>query len=216
MPIFNHSFKVNILIFYLNHLDNTEKKILTAATTVFRKRGFSATRMEELAKEADVNKALLNYYYRSKEKLFQKVFQAAIREFFKKVMKLLGSDLPLDMKVYKAVDLYTRMLLENPDLPIFIMSEIREFPSQFTDTFMLSRKPLKKLEQQLQEAYSQNFIRKTSVYTFLMNLLGLTVFPFIAEPLAKNLFQLDRDSFEKEILARKKILPGMIIQTLKP
>ncbi len=198
-------------------MDNTEKTILKAATNVFRKRGYAGARMEELAREADVNKALLNYYYRSKEKLFQKVFEEAIQEFLSKVIRLLSSDLPLDMKVYKAVDLYTRMLLNNPDLPIFILSELREFPKHLTDLFQSSEaKPFEKLEQQLQHAYKQNHIRKTSVYTFMMNLLGLTVFPFVVEPLARNLFQMDRDSFEQEILKRKKILPEMIIQTLKP
>ena len=198
-------------------MDNTEKTILKAATNVFRKRGYAGARMEELAREADVNKALLNYYYRSKEKLFQKVFEEAIQEFLSKVIRLLSSDLPLDMKVYKAVDLYTRMLLNNPDLPIFILSEIREFPKHLTNLFQSSEaKPFEKLEQQLQHAYKQNHIRKTSVYTFMMNLLGLTVFPFVVEPLARNLFQMDRDSFEQEILKRKKILPEMIIQTLKP
>jgi len=196
-------------------LDNTEEKILNAATQVFRKRGYTGARMEELANKAGVNKALLNYYYRSKEKLFQKVFEAAIKQFINKVVRLLAGDLPLDMKIYRAVELYTRMLLDNPDLPIFVLSEIREFPSHFSKMVMASL-PFEKLEKQLREAHEQNLIRETSVYTFLMNLLGLTVFPFIVAPLAMKLFQMDREAFEDEIHARRKMLPGIIIQTLKP
>ena len=173
--------------------------------------------MEELAKEAGVNKALLNYYYRSKERLFQQVFEDSMREFLQKVVFLLGGDLPLDMKVYKAVDLYTRMLLEHPDLPIFILSEIRQFPDhidEFIGTRMTSA--LNILESQLIQAHENGLIRKTSVFTFLMNLLGLTVFPFMTFAMTIRLLKMEPEDFKKELLKRKQDLPNMIIQTMKP
>ena len=217
MIIINHSFKTYVLYFYLNLLDNTEKKILNAATTLFQRKGYSGAKMEALASEAGVNKALLNYYYRSKERLFQKVFENSIREFLQKVLSLLGGELPLDMKVYKAVDLYTRMLLEHPDLPIFIISEIRHFPDHIGEFI---RKPmattLQVLDEQLAEAHKKGLIREISAFTFFMNLLGLTVFPFIISPLTTHLFKMQGDDFKNEILKRKQQLPNMIIQTMRP
>jgi TetR/AcrR family transcriptional regulator len=197
-------------------LDNTEEKILTAATRVFQRQGYSGARMDKLAKEAGVNKALLNYYYRSKEKLFQKVFELSMKTFIQKLSQLLQSDLPLDMKIYKAVDLYTRMLLENPELPLFIISEIREFPLHVENMLQpMMEKSLVVLEKQLEEAHQAGQIKRTTVYTFMMNLLGLTVFPFVVAPLALRLFGMDAAAFKERIIERKKQLPEMIIQTLK-
>ncbi len=200
----------------INQKDNTEEKVLSAARIVFLKRGYTGARMEGIAKTAGVNKALLNYYYRSKEKLFKQVFQEAFREFIQDVIKLLGSDLPLDMKVYKIVDFYTYMLLKNPDLPIFVLSEMREGPDMLADVFLkYGNFPLDILEEQLAEAHEAGYIKRTSVYTFLMNLMSLTVFPFIVSPLMENLFKWDKNEFREIIMERKKVLPEMIINTFK-
>ena len=200
----------------INLKDNTEEKVLSAARIVFHKSGYAGARMEEIAKVAGVNKALLNYYYRSKEKLFKQVFQEAFREFIQDVIKLLGSDLPLDMKIYKIVDFYTHMLLKNPDLPIFVLNEMREGPDRLADVFLeYGNFPLDILEDQLTKAFEAGHIKSTSVYTFLMNLMSLTVFPFIVSPLMENLFKLEKDEFRQVIMERKKVLPEMIINTFK-
>ncbi len=200
----------------INQEDNTEKKILAAARTVFHKRGYTGARMEEIAKTAGVNKALLNYYFRSKEKLFKKVFQEAVHEFIRDIVKLLGGDLPLDMKIYRIVDLYTRMLLKNPDLPIFVLSEIREQPERLADMFLMKGDlPFIMLENQLKKAHEDGHIKRTSVYTFLMNVMSLTVFPFVSSPLMKNIFKMEESEFRDLILERKKTLPEMIINTFK-
>ena len=200
----------------INQEDNTEKKVLIAAREVFHKRGYTGARMEEIAKTAGVNKALLNYYYRSKEKLFKQVFQEAVHEFIKDVVKLLMGDLPLDMKIYRIVDLYTHMLLKNPYLPIFVLSEIREQPERLADVFLIKGDlPFETLENQLNQAHEDGHIKRTSVYTFLMNLMSLTVFPFISSPLMRNIFKMDESDFKRVILERKKALPRMIINTLK-
>ncbi len=200
----------------INQEDNTEKKILAAARTVFHKRGYTGARMEEIAKTAGVNKALLNYYFRSKEKLFKKVFQEAVHEFIRDIVKLLGGDLPLDMKIYRIVDLYTRMLLKNPDLPIFVLSEIREQPERLADMFLMKGElPFIMLENQLKKAHEDGHIKRTSVYTFLMNVMSLTVFPFVSSPLMKNIFKMEESEFRDLILERKKTLPEMIINTFK-
>ena len=71
---------------------NTEQKILDAAKEVFQKKGMTGARMQEIADKAGINKALLHYYYRTKEKLFEKAFEAAFSLFYPKVKKMLISD----------------------------------------------------------------------------------------------------------------------------
>lgn len=201
----------------INQIDNTEDKVLDAARTVFRRKGFSGARMQEIARTAGVNKALLNYYYRSKEKLFKRVFEEAFREFIPTVLKVLDGDLPLDMKIYKTVDIYTRMLINNKDLPLFVLNEIREHPDKVVDLFPSGESfAFKNLEAQLQSEYRNGMIRKITTPMFLLNLLSLTVFPFIVEPVLRNVMHMTEENYLSLIMERKKMVPNMIIESLRP
>src|SRR6187402_3423361 len=108
---------------------STEEKIKLAARKVFTQKGFSAARTRDIADEAGINLALLNYYFRSKQKLFEQIM-------FEKVQLLFGHLAPalfdpttsLDIKIERMVTLYIDMIIENPDLPIFVLSEIRNHP----------------------------------------------------------------------------------------
>ena len=173
--------------------------------------------MDGIAKTAGVNKALLNYYYRSKEKMFQQIFEEDFGQFLFGVMKLLDGGLPLDVKIYKVVDMYTKMLGKNPDLPLFILSEIRENPDRLVHIISQDREnPFENLEEQLEQEFAKGRIKRTSVPMFLMNLLSLTVFPFLVKPVLSRVFQMDEESFQNLILERKKIVPKIIINTLLP
>lgn len=201
----------------INQLDNTEDKVLYAARIVFQKKGYSGARMEEIANTAGVNKALLNYYYRSKEKLFRQVFEEAFSEFIPTVINILNGDLPLDMKIYRTVDVYTRMLLKNKDLPMFVLNEIRENPNKIEELLMTKKHlTFQKLEQQLYEEYEKGTIVETTVHTFLINLLSLIVYPYIVQPMMSRMFDIDDKKFEELMLERKNALPAMIIETFRP
>ena len=201
----------------INQLDNTEDKVLYAARIVFQKKGYSGARMEEIANTAGVNKALLNYYYRSKEKLFMQVFEDAFSEFIPTVINILNGDLPLDMKIYRTVDVYTRMLLKNKDLPMFVLNEIRENPNKIEELLMTKKHlTFQKLEQQLYEEYEKGTIVETTVHTFLINLLSLIVYPYIVQPMMSRMFDIDDKKFEELMLERKNALPAMIIETFRP
>ena len=201
----------------INQSDNTEDKVLHAARIVFQKKGYSGARMEEIANTAGVNKALLNYYYRSKEKLFRQVFEEAFSEFIPTVINILNGDLPLDMKIYRTVDVYTRMLLKNKDLPMFVLNEIRENPNKIEELLMTKKHlTFQKLEQQLYEEYEKGTIVETTVHTFLINLLSLIVYPYIVQPMMSRMFDIDDKKFEELMLERKNALPAMIIETFRP
>lgn len=193
----------------------TEVSILKAAREVFRKKGFSGAKMEEIAKEAGINKALLHYYFRSKQNLFDQVFAEAIATIFPKLISTLMSDLPLDMKIYRVVDYYTNTLIKNRDIPLFVLSEIRQNPGHMLE--MVSKKGLDHsiLDKQLREEAEKGNIRKISVATFFANLLGLTLFPFITEPLIKGIFNMSDKEFDDFLEERKNELPSMILKTIK-
>lgn len=196
--------------------DSTEAKIIASAREVFKKKGFAGARMEEIAQEAEINKAMLHYYYRSKQKLFENVFAYSFREFFQKIVEILNSEIPLDSKIYKLVDFYTSFLLSNRDLPIFILSELR---FQNLDSFVKIKDQagfsLQNLELQLAEEHRKGNIIQTNAISFFQNVIGLTVFPFVSEPLLKNVANMNDEQFIAFVKNRKKEIPTIIIGYLK-
>lgn len=190
---------------------STEEKIKAAARTVFTKKGYAATRTRDIAEEADINLALLNYYFRSKEKLFELVMMEKMASFFGTIAPILAdTSLTLEEKIELATEKYTLVLMANPDLPLFILSEIRMNPEQF-----VTRLPLEKILEshfikQLQE-------RRPDVHPlhYLMSLLGLTVFPFIVKPLLDAAGVLNEKAFNSRAEERIALIPKWMNAILK-
>ena len=114
---------------------DTEQRILDAAHAVFLRRGTAGARTQEIAKEAGVNSALLHYYFRSKERLADAVFQRAAGELLPTVIRILGSDAELETKVEQVVDVELRQLLKTPYLPGYILSELAHHPERVRQLF---------------------------------------------------------------------------------
>ncbi|KGO95835.1 TetR/AcrR family transcriptional regulator [Flavobacterium enshiense] len=188
-----------------SHTDtNTEEKIIAAARKVFLSKGFSGTRTRDIAEEAGINLALLNYYFRSKQKLFELVMQ-------EKIQKLLGSLLPifnnnatsLEDKIALIVDNYIEILSESPDLPIFVLNEIRKknfqiVPKSDLGTVIMQSSFIKQLQE-----------RRTDInpVQFLLSILGMIIFPFVAKPLLDYNGLAKEDIFLSLMQERKKLIP---------
>ena len=122
---------------------STEEKILEAARVVFTKKGFAGTRTRDIAELSGINLALLNYYFRSKEKLFKVVMIEKMQKLFGVISPALNdANTTLEQKVTLIVNLYADMLIKNPDLPIFVLRELNlnseAFGSGFHPHKMLS------------------------------------------------------------------------------
>src|SRR6478672_10679750 len=87
---------------------DTERRILDAAHVVFLRRGTAGARTQEIAKEAGVNSALLHYYFRSKARLAEAVFQRAAGQLLPAIVRILSSDAELEAKVEQVVDVELR------------------------------------------------------------------------------------------------------------
>jgi AcrR family transcriptional regulator len=190
---------------------STEEKIKVAARTVFTKKGYAATRTRDIAEEAGINLALLNYYFRSKEKLFELIMMEKISNFFGVVGPLLNdTSRTLEQKISSIAGNYIDLLNDNPELPLFILSEIRMNPDQFATRVPLSQVAASHLFKQLRE-------KKPDVkpIQFLMNLLGLTVFPFIMKPVLVQSGLLNEKAFETQMMQRKELIPKWMKLILK-
>src|SRR5215510_10944602 len=117
---------------------HTEQRILDAARTVFVRHGTAGARMQEIAQEAGVNQALLHYYFRSKERLAQAVFQQLAQRLFPALIETLGSDLSLDEKIERLVAIYLDNLSRSPFLPGYLLSELHYHPERFEQLLSLA------------------------------------------------------------------------------
>lgn len=189
----------------------TEEKIKEAAGIVFTKKGYGNARTRDIAEEAGINLALLNYYFRSKEKLFNIVMAERIDKLFSVLAPVLNDQsTTLEEKLDKITDNYITMLLEHPDLPIFVLSEIRSNPDQLANRLQ-ARKHL------TESVFIQQLKAKRSdihPFHFLMNLLGMTLFPFIAKPVLQPIIG-GEDNYRMIMEQRKKLIPGWIKMMLE-
>ena len=178
---------------------STEEKIIEAARKVFTQKGYAATRTRDIAEEAGINLALLNYYFRSKEKLFQLVMAEKMQQLFSVILLTVNNEeLTLDRKIEILAENYINLLIENPDLPIFILSELRVNPEGFKDKIQ-AQKILQNssLVRQIREKRPN-----VEPVHFIVSLLGMTIFPFIARPI---LFS-DTSKFNTLMEERKKLI----------
>ncbi len=195
---------------------STEEKVLEAARSIFHQRGFAGARMEEIARKAGINQALLHYYYRSKENLFDEVFKEAVMGFLPRLTEILGADMPLDMKVYKVVDFYCNTLIKNRDIPVFVLAELRQNPAKVVTLISeQAQLSLTKFVAQIESEAAQGNIIPVDPKHFFANLVSLTIFPFVAEPLLKRMFNLDDNGFQGFIKERKRVIPEILLASLK-
>lgn len=188
---------------------STEEKIKDAAKRVFQKKGFAATRTRDIAEEAGLNLSLLNYYFRSKEKLFELIMLETIFEFAKSLILVLNDeDSSIIQKVEIVADRYIDFIKKQPELPIFILSESRNNIGN-----VLENLPVKEilsnsvLVRQLKEKVEKGEMQEVNYVHFIMNVLGLIIFPFVAQPLIMGGTSMSSEEFIQMMEERKVLIP---------
>ncbi|NQU87614.1 MAG: TetR/AcrR family transcriptional regulator [Mariniphaga sp.] len=195
--------------------DNTEQKILNAAQNVFMKKGMDGSRMQEIADEAGINKALLHYYFRTKQKLFEAIFKRLFKKAFPSIREMIFSDLPFDKKIETFIDKYMDILLKNPYLPLFILKEINRDP-QFLASVIRSQgvnptEVFKSFEKEMEKGT----IRKMDPKDLLINMLALSIFPIAARPLMTEMFfNGNKNEYKKFLLERKNTVKEFILNSI--
>ena len=183
---------------------STEDKILLAASKVFTEKGFSGTRTRDIAEEAGINLALLNYYFRTKEKLFEQVMKVKIVLLFGQIIPIVTNEkTTLEEKIDLASEKYFDILSKNPNLPIFILSEIQKKTSDI--------KSILPFEKVLNNSIIIKQIkeRKPEVdpFHYLLNFLSMTAFPFVVKPILQSFDIMNDGEFQKFVKERKTLVP---------
>ncbi|MBF6629210.1 MAG: TetR/AcrR family transcriptional regulator [Proteiniphilum sp.] len=187
----------------------TEQKILKAADKIFTQKGYAATRTRDIAEEAGTNLALLNYYFGSKERLFKYVVQGKLKMLLGAMGPALSDgQISLEEKISLITENYTSLLLENEELPIFILNELtvnRELFAKITQNTRQIAQPV--IEKQLKERGIE-----ISATDLIINVLSMTLFPFVAKPLITSSGLVKEEEFVEFVTERKKKIIEWIIK----
>ncbi|WP_316841760.1 TetR/AcrR family transcriptional regulator [Pedobacter gandavensis] len=192
---------------------STEEKIKEAATKLFIEKGFAATRTRDIATEAGINLALLNYYFRSKEKLFEVVMTESLALFLRGLEEILNDvNTVLKDKIAGVASHYIDLLKKHPDLPLFILTEIKANPSRLEADLSI-QEMLKESNFYKQLEATTN--KKIAPMHLIMNMLGILVFPFVGSPVLRGEDEQSKTEFDQLMEERKYWIPIWMEAMLK-
>jgi TetR/AcrR family transcriptional regulator len=193
----------------------TEQRILEAARREFLRHGLEGTSMQQIADAAHTNKSLVHYYFRSKEKLFNQIFVQAFQNFMPKIEEILTTDIPFFEKIEKIVDNYIDLLKNNNFLPAFILHEINRNPDRLYKLMQDIRIQPEKFIKMIQLETRKDNIRINDPRHFIINILAMCIFPFVARPLLQRVFFQGNDSaYENFLMERKKEITQFVIHSI--
>jgi TetR/AcrR family transcriptional regulator len=195
--------------------EKSEDKIREAAKRVFLKKGFDGTTSRDIAKEADMNIALTNYYFRSKEKLFLEIFKDVLEEYFQNMLTILNKDIDIKTKISEIIDNDFAMMKKEPDLVIFIMNEIHKSPQRlFPDMSVFRQVRETYLKKQLEEGAANGTLRPMQLENVLPLIKCGVEFIFMGKEIHKELFMMNDQDFEKYAEEQKEHIKAMVCNYL--
>jgi TetR/AcrR family transcriptional regulator len=195
--------------------DNTEEKILVAAQTIFTRKGMDGSRMQEIADEAGINKALLHYYFRTKQKLFEAIFKKVFSQIFPNLNTFIQSELSIEEKLEIFIQGYIDLLLENPFLPSFILKEIYRDPEFLASVIKYTGVNPKEIFSMLEKEMEAGNIKKMDPEEVLINILALSIFPVAARPLMEIMFfDNNKKAYDDFLINRKKTVLHFILDSI--
>lgn len=161
---------------------SVEEKIVKAAKEVFLKNGYNETNMADIAEVVSLTRPTLNYYFRTKERLFQAVFSEILRSFIPKIKSLISADLPLEEKIEQIVQIYFQIVMQSPELPLFILKEANRDSSGFIDNAIDILSLLNGVKEATLIEMEKGYMRKVPPLEVFYTFYGLITFPFLTKP----------------------------------
>ena len=194
----------------------TEEKIFEAAFRVFQLKGFKGARMQEIADEAGINKAMLHYCFKNKELLFEAVFMNAFGKLAPQINEIFKSQDSIFEKIKKFTDSYISFVMNYPFLPQFIIQEMNNNPEFVTKFLKKENRPdPTKLINQIENEIKLGILKPINPKQLLIDIFSMTVFPFAAQALLKGMIQVSNEEFMQLMEERKKYIYEQIITSIK-
>ncbi len=197
-------------------LGSTESAILNSAKEIFERKGMAAARMQEIADEAGINKAMLHYYYRSKQLLFEAVFKSAFSMLAPQINGIINAETSLFEKIINFSNNYVLFVLKHPYLPNFIIQELNRNPDFVKQIVAEKNFPnISKFKQQVDEEVKKGVIRPIKAEQLFINIMSLNIFPFIGSQLLKGLVNVNDEAYKQLMEERKTEIADFIINSIK-
>ncbi len=198
---------------------DAEKDIINAAREVFHNKGFKGATMRDIASRANINLAMVNYYFRSKEKLFDIIIDETLETFYVKLAKSTGrNDIDIIKKIEIIINEYTDFFWGEPNLPLFLVGELIRNPDKLTARFkkiVNKSNVFKNFQKQLSDKTKDGTIKQVGAFPILLNILSLVTFPLIAMPLIKEIHGSEITINETMVALRKREIVELIINSIK-
>jgi AcrR family transcriptional regulator len=193
----------------------TEKKILLSAEKLFYQKGKAGASMQDIADDAGINRTLLNYYYRTKDQLFEAVFREAMGRFVPELAGLLHSDIPMERYVPLMVEKIIDTMLQHPQIPAFVLQELNSNPERMPQLIKSMGIDPALARRKMEQGEAGGRPSGIDARQVIMSLMSLCIFPFAARPVVTEiLYGGDPDAFLKAMEERKRLVPLMVRQIM--
>jgi TetR/AcrR family transcriptional regulator len=200
--------------------DSMEQKIRDAAERLFLDKGFALTSTTEIAKAAGCNQALVHYYFRTKDRLFEAVFAEKVKLFVEEILNISSEPISFGEKVRRKILSHYDLLLENPQMPFLIINELITNPERLNALKVIVAPNIgmvfAQFERELKEEIRKGTIRPMSAFDFVVTMLSLNIMPFLGIPIMKSALHLDDAGVRDLLLKRREENIEIVLRNLKP
>lgn len=197
-----------------------ENRILEAAKQVFVRKGYEATKMGDVAAEAGIGRTALHYYYRTKEMLFDAIFDQLIGALLPNLGAIIDEDTSFLEKLPKIIDQYVKTLQRNPLFPIFVINELERAPEHIYHSILKNPsriEPIIRMRRQMEKEMEQGLLKKLPVYYVATTLISLLVFPMLVRnPFTAIFMGGDAEKYEAFLQERIPFVTDIMIRLLTP
>jgi AcrR family transcriptional regulator len=189
----------------------TEQRIIASAERLFYQKGKAGASMQDIADDAGINRTLLNYYFRTKDQLFEAVFRNAMARFVPNLAHMLQSDMPIAEYLPQMIETVIDTMLENPQIPIFVLQELTSNPDRMPEIIKEMGIDPELTIEKIGEESKKGSSALPDPRQVILNILSLCIFPFAARPVVTEiLYGGDNDAFISAMHQRKQMLPNLV------
>ncbi len=196
---------------------STETKIKDAAKRIFITNGFNGCTSREIANEAGINVALLNYYFKSKGQLFDIIISSVLKDFTLSIIDVLKNNMSLINKVRILIEKEYEFLSKHPEIPNFIINELGKKDKNFFECLDIAEEFHKtKIFQEVLDAQTSGEMRKIDLVSLMLLMMSNCHFPFMAKPMIKTINSLEDAQYNEHLMVHKQYVTEMLINYLFP
>lgn len=201
-----------------NEEKNTEQAILQAAEALFLKQGFAQTTTKQIAQQAGCNQALVHYYFRTKDNLFERILEEKVHFVADNFIAINAESISLEERIEKLVEVHFTLFNRNPRLVPFIFTELfydaRRLRPVLVQIRSYATALFVRFDTLLQQEARAGRIRPVTTLDLALTIISLDVAPFMLRPVAQEAWELTDEQAEQLLVARKREIVDTLLYSL--